>query len=230
MRGLEGAPGSEWAEADMPPHAGAGEIDLQAPPEDGVRKWLVAAATEAEVAALPRDHPALLAVLITGAGKTAAAVAVSAALARLDDPTSIGVINVGTAGGLDDTGARLRWPSTAWAWDLDAASLNALGIPARGQLALSGGDGAVIATGDRFVAGGSLRTALQARAALVDMECYAVAAACHAFGTPVRAVKWVSDAADESASDDWSVAVPRGAAVLAEATVDFLDRFRPDPA
>ncbi len=172
---------------------------------------------------MPRDHPGLLGVLITGAGKTAAAIAVTTALARLPDPTSIGVLNVGTAGGLDSVGPSLRRPSKAWAWDLDAASLLALGIPVQDQVPLDGGDGSVIASGDTFIADEVRRAALRKHATIVDMECYAVAMACQAFGTPVRALKWVSDSAGESAASDWSAAVPYGAAVLGEAVGDLLD-------
>ncbi len=186
-------------------------------------KWLVVAATEIEVAAVPHDHPGILDILITGAGKTAAAVSLTTALARLSDPTSIGVLNVGTAGGLDSEGPPLRRPSTAWAWDLDAAGLLALGIPVQDRVTLDGGDGSVIASGDMFVADEARRAELRKNATIVDMECYAVAMACRAFGTPVRALKWVSDEASESAVSDWTTAVQHGSTVLGEAVRDLLD-------
>lgn len=186
-------------------------------------KWLVAAATEVEASAVPRDHPRVLDVLITGAGKTAAAVSLAVALARLPDPRAVGVLNVGTAGGLEPGGPALWRPSEAWAWDLDAASLRTLGIPVRDRVPLDGGDGSVIASGDTFVADAARREQLRAQASIVDMECFAVASACHAFGTPVRALKWVSDAADESAADDWNASVGHGARTLGEAVREVLD-------
>jgi adenosylhomocysteine nucleosidase len=186
-------------------------------------KWLVAAATEVEAAAVPRDHPQLLDVLITGAGKTAAAVCLAAALARLPDPRAVGVLNVGTAGGLVPDGRSLWRPSEAWAWDLDAAGLRTLGIPVQDRVPLDGGDGSVIASGDTFVADAARRDQLRVRASIVDMECFAVALACQAFGTPVRALKWVSDTADESASADWSASVDHGARTLGAAVREVLD-------
>lgn len=186
-------------------------------------KWLVVAATELELRAVPRFHPRLVDTLICGAGKTAAAVATTATLARMADTSQVGVLNVGTAGGLHATGPALVRPSSAWAWDLDAAALVALGIPVTDRLALAGGDGSVVASGDTFVEDPALRTALAAHACVVDMECYAIAAACDAFGVPLHAIKWVSDRADENARGVWNDAAEHGSQLLGEAVRQVLD-------
>ena len=190
-------------------------------------RWIVTAATPVELSHVPPDHPAVLGTVVTGAGKTASAVAVTAALARvacrMPSLNGVGVLNVGTAGSLDGRAGGVARPSRAWAWDLDAASLTALGIPVEDEVALDGGDGSVIATGDRFVCDAALARTLAGRAGLVDMECYAVALAARSFGVPVRAVKWISDPADESAASLWGDAAARGAAELRDAVLDALE-------
>ena len=74
----------------------------------------------------------------------------------------------------------------------------------------------MLATGDRFVAGGPLRDRLTTMADLVDMEGYAVAAAGATLGVPTRLVKHVSDPADETAGDTWVEGVDSCSRVLAE--------------
>ena len=75
------------------------------------------------------------------------------------------------------------------------------------------GDGTVLASGDAFISDAVARQQLAERAQLVDMEGYAVAYACQRLGVPVRLVKHVSDAADESALD-WPEVVDASARVL----------------
>jgi nucleoside phosphorylase len=82
-------------------------------------------------------------------------------------------------------------------------------------LTLQQGDSTVLASGDVFVTDPVVRDALAARAHLVDMEGYAVAFACARLGVPVRLIKHVSDAADESALE-WPALVDRSARVLGE--------------
>ena len=71
----------------------------------------------------------------------------------------------------------------------------------------------MLATGDVFVTDAGVRSALAARADLVDMEGYAVAWACRQAGVPVRLVKHVSDNADAAAMD-WPALVDASARVL----------------
>jgi len=72
------------------------------------------------------------------------------------------------------------------------------------------------------VQGGPLREALEQRADLVDMEGYAVAAACRLAEVPVRLVKLVSDDADEHALTNWVDSVRDHARTLAHWVDDHI--------
>jgi adenosylhomocysteine nucleosidase len=169
---------------------------------------LVVAATEAEAAYVPRGLP----VVITGLGKTAAAVATTRALAGVD-PARTRVLNVGTAGALRDGLEGLHLPGLVLNHDMNAEAIRALGYDPAERLVIDGGDGTVLASGDVFVTDPALRGALARRADLVDMEGYAVAYACRQLGVAVQLVKHVSDNADASALD-WPRLVDRSARVL----------------
>lgn len=174
------------------------------------RRWLVVAATRAEAAYIP-DH---LPLVITGIGKTAAAVAVTRALATYDDLTGLTVVNVGTAGALRDEVTGLHEVGTVVNHDMSADLVRGLGYDPRERLVV--GDGPVVlASGDVFVTDPVVRTRLAASAALVDMEGYAVAYATQAFDVPAVLVKHVSDNADESALD-WVAMVDRSARALGD--------------
>lgn len=160
--------------------------------------------------------------LITGIGKVDAAIAVTEVLGRHpagDRPT---VVNIGTAGALRGRpgpgGAAVASggvyvPSEVLNHDLSADVLRSLGYPAQERISLPGGDGSVLATGDVFVSDPVLRDTLAVRADLVDMEGFAVAAACARMGVTCRLVKHVSDHADESAMD-WPAQVDASARIL----------------
>lgn len=169
---------------------------------------LVVAATVAEAAHVPRHLP----VMITGLGKTAAAVATTRALAEMD-PARTCVVNVGTAGALHDGLEGLHLPGVVLNHDMNAEAIRALGYDPEERLILEGGDGMVLASGDVFVTDAVVRRALARRADLVDMEGYAVAYACRRMGVTVRLVKHVSDNADASAMD-WPRLVGYSARVL----------------
>ena len=171
---------------------------------------LVVAALHEEVAHLPTGVD----VLVTGVGKTRAATALSHRLAVGRRPDA--VVNLGTAGAVDGeiTGlVEVTWvtqhdfPYTALegliaqpverGYALEAtAAPRALAEPPAGVIAL--------ATGDVFVSDGEHAQRLSAQGIhLVDMEAFALAAACAAFGVPMRCVKVVSDSADEAAGESW---------------------------
>ncbi len=177
---------------------------------------VVAAASEA--AHLRADVP----VVLTGIGKTAAAVAVTRALAALGDLRDVVVINLGTAGALRPGVVGLQEPVAVLNHDLSAAAIRALGHDPRERLELRAGAGPVLATGDVFVADPLVRDELAQRADLVDMEGYAVAYACAEFGVPVRLLKHVSDNADEGALD-WAALVDVSAKALASGLDDLLN-------
>lgn len=175
---------------------------------------LVVAATRAEAARVPDG----LRVVVTGIGKTAAAVATTHALAGADPARTL-VVNIGTAGALRPGLEGLHLPGAVLNHDMNADAIRALGYDPRERLDVDGGDATVLASGDVFVTDPGVRDALAARAHLVDMEGYAVAYACRRMGFPVRLVKHVSDNADETALD-WPDVVAASAEVLG----DWLSR------
>ena len=171
---------------------------------------LVVAATAAEAAHVPPRLP----VVLTGLGKTAAAVATTRALAGVD-PARTYVVNIGTAGALRAGLDGLHLPGTVLNHDMNADAIRALGYDPEERLVVDGGDTTVLASGDVFVTDPAVRDLLAQRADLVDMEGYAVAYACRRMGVAVRLVKHVSDNADASALD-WPRLVDRSARVLGE--------------
>jgi adenosylhomocysteine nucleosidase len=181
---------------------------------------LVVAATRAEAAHVPPD----LTVVITGLGKTAAAVATTRALADVDLARTR-VLNIGTAGALRNGLEGLHLPGVVLNHDMNADAIRALGYDPEDRLVLDGGDSTVLASGDVFVTDPAVRDLLARRADLVDMEGYAVAYACRRMGVPVRLVKHVSDNADASAMD-WPRLVDRSARILGA----WLEEHGRDPA
>ena len=169
---------------------------------------LVVSATEAEAAHVPAG----LEVVVTGIGKTAAAVLTTEALLRRvgDDVT---VVNIGTVGALRAGVRGLVLPSTVINHDINGDAIRALGYDPVDVLAIDGGDGSVLASGDVFVTDVAVRTRLASIAHVVDMEGYGVVYACRRLGVAVRLVKHVSDDADGSATD-WPARVGESARAL----------------
>ncbi|HJC61014.1 MAG TPA: nucleoside phosphorylase [Candidatus Dietzia intestinigallinarum] len=190
---------------------------------------LVVVALEQEARHFVTDFP----VLVTGVGKVRAALAVAHALAGGARPREL--VNVGTAGGLHPGMEGTHEIGVVFQHDFDDPALHAVTgrhdgpplelsatravTPTPRPLAPTAPGGTVapvLATGDRFVAGGPLRDRLVTMADLVDMEGYAVAAAGATLGVPTRLVKHVSDPADEHAGDTWVEGVDACSRVLAE--------------
>lgn len=180
---------------------------------------LVVSATEAEAAHVPAQYDTL----ITGIGKVAAAVAVTAALASYPEGSRPLVVNIGTAGALHSRHGGLYLPSTAINHDISSEVLRSLGHPVRDVLPVEDGDGTVLATGDSFVSDAEVRDALAARADLVDMEGFAIASAAAHLGARCRLVKHVSDHADDTAMD-WPKQIDHSAWLLAQWLTDTYGR------
>lgn len=169
---------------------------------------LVISATRAEAAYVPAG----VEVIVTGLGKTAAAVATARALAARSLDRVV-VLNIGTAGALRDGVVGLHEPGVVLNHDINADAIRALGYDPQERLVLDASRDAVLATGDVFVTDPVVRARLAQQAYLVDMEGYAVAWAAREFGVPLRMAKHVSDNADESAHD-WPSMVDRSAREL----------------
>jgi adenosylhomocysteine nucleosidase len=158
---------------------------------------LLVVALEEEAAHL---HVSELPVLVTGAGKVNAAIAVSVVLAE-HSPGS--VVNLGTAGALRDEFSGTHVISSVAQHDLDDAALFSLSGLHFGEPVHLAQSGARLVTGDVFVADDTTRARLAERADLVDMEGYAIARASLTAGVPVTLVKQVSDFAGEGAGRSW---------------------------
>lgn len=178
---------------------------------------LVVAATQAEAAYVPEGLP----VVITGMGKTHAAVETTRALLAYGDTTDLTVLNIGTAGALREEYAGLYLPSVVLNHDLSADAIRALGHDPEERIELGSGDGTVLASGDVFVTDPVVRAHLAEQAELVDMEAFGVALACRRLGVDLELVKHVSDNADEGALD-WPGLVDASAKVLGAWLVDRL--------
>ena len=144
-------------------------------------------------------HVSELPVLVTGAGKVNAAIAVASILAETS-PTR--VVNLGTAGALRDGLQGTHVIGSVRQHDLDDAGLFALAGLHFGP-AVELGDGPRLVTGDVFVSDAAVRDRLAQDADLVDMEGYAIARASLNAGVPVTLVKQVSDNANEDAGRSW---------------------------
>ncbi|TCC66232.1 nucleosidase [Kribbella pittospori] len=179
-------------------------------------EFVVVSAVVGEV----RYVPAGVDVVVTGVGKTAAAVATSRMLAGRDTSELV-VLNVGTTGALRDGLSGVYLPSTVINHDLNADAIRAIGLDPQEALHVEGGDGTVLASGDVFVTDPEVRARLAEQAHLVDMEAYGVVYACREYGVPVRVVKHVSDSADEAALD-WPALVDASAKVLGEWVSDYV--------
>jgi adenosylhomocysteine nucleosidase len=156
-------------------------------------------------------------VLLTGVGKVAAAAALASRLSTGPRPEL--VVNVGTAGALTDGFAGVHEVGVVTQHDFPYDAVVALVGDAGPRafrlhphappepLGTAGGPGdgtVVLGTGDAFVSDAAAAAELAARGLhLVDMEAYAVASTCAAFGVPMRCVKAVSDRADAEAADSW---------------------------
>lgn len=171
---------------------------------------LLVVALELEAIAL-RDLG--LPLLVTGAGKVNAAVAVATAI-NTARPREI--INLGTAGGLRDHVEGTHVVSTVLEHDIDDAAIHAIAdVHCSLPINLSR-EGLILATGDRFIADAAERALLAVVADMVDMEGYAIAKAAAHAGVDLTVVKHVSDQADETASRSWVDSVTHCSLQLAQ--------------
>ena len=160
---------------------------------------------------LPAKMVAPARVVYTGVGKVNAALAASAALAEFKPDLAI---NYGSAGAVTPGLSGLIECGRAVQRDMD---LRPLGTPL-GQTYGDApphdarwDDGPTVGTGDSFAA-----EAPELACDLVDMEAFALARACERAGVAFRCLKFVSDAADGGAAEDWEANKAKGARLFAE--------------
>ncbi|MET8505171.1 nucleosidase [Streptomyces sp. NPDC015232] len=172
---------------------------------------LLVLAVKEEAQHLDTDLP----VLLTGMGKVNAATALATVLGRGTRPSEI--VNLGTAGALRPGWTGTHVVGTVLQHDFDGELLASLtGETYGAPIVLPAGGDVVLATGDAFIADETSRARLAARAALVDMEGYALASAAALAGVPLRMVKHVSDEAGEGAARSWRESVAECARALAD--------------
>ncbi|MEV8585788.1 nucleosidase [Streptomyces sp. NPDC051180] len=172
---------------------------------------LLVVAVKEEAQFLDTDLP----VLLTGMGKVNAATALATVLAR--GPRPSGIVNLGTAGALRHGWTGTHVVGTVVQHDLDGELLATLtGETYGAPLTLPDGGEVVLATGDAFISDEAARARLAERAALVDMEGYALATAAGIAGVPLRIVKHVSDEAGDGAARSWRESVAECARALAD--------------
>jgi len=177
---------------------------------------LLVVALEEEAAHL---HISELPVLVTGAGKVNAAVAVASILGG-SSPSAI--VNLGTAGALKPDLVGIQVISRVTQHDLDDDALFDLVGLHFGEPVELDGAGLTLTTGDAFISDADARERLAQQADLVDMEGYAVAKAAIAAGVPVRIVKRISDTAESEAAKSWKESVDECAEDLGAWVREFL--------
>ena len=165
----------------------------------GARPVIVIALEEELPAALVPDWQ----IEICGVGKINAALHLSHIIHTVK-PAS--VINLGTAGGVTCAAGQLVEVGSVVQRDMD---LSPLGL-AKGETAFDrfpaeitlSSSGIVCGTGDNFV-----QDAPQIPCDIVDMELFALAKTCQFYDIPLRAFKYISDGADDTADTDWREAL-----------------------
>jgi len=145
-------------------------------------------------------HPLGLPILVTGAGKVNAAVAVATTIGE-QRPSSL--INLGTAGALRSGLNGSHVIARVTQHDLDDAALFSLTGLHFGEPLETAAEGLTLTTGDAFISDPAARDRLAEHADLVDMEGYALVRAATAARIPITLVKQVSDEAGDEAATSW---------------------------
>ncbi len=141
-------------------------------------------------------------VFVTGLGKVNAALTATKLI--MEHSPSL-VVNFGTAGSISNTYREGLVECTGFIQrDMDCSPLGfeKYVTPYEEGHYLIGTPEIVCGSGDSFMtdAGGLPASGVH----IVDMEAYAIAKVCREFGIPFRCFKYISDNADENASEHWS--------------------------
>ncbi len=152
--------------------------------------------------------------LITGVGKVNAAITLTRYLA--ENPKTPAVVNLGSAGGVGLGPGTVVQVDTLWQWDMRCEGLDfkrgttpfdqaPSHFHANHELTLEGVTEADCYTNDQFLDDPDL---LPPGPCVVEMEAFALAKVCYRFDIPFAAFKYVTDAADGAASEDWHDNLP----------------------
>jgi adenosylhomocysteine nucleosidase len=141
-------------------------------------------------------------VFVTGLGKVNAALQATKLI--LEHQPSL-VINFGTAGSVSSEYTHGLVECTGFVQrDMDCSPLGfaKYATPFEAGHHMIGVSGIICGTGDSFLTDvGGLP---EAGVDIVDMEAYAIAKVCRDLGVSFRCFKYISDAADENAGEDWN--------------------------
>jgi adenosylhomocysteine nucleosidase len=162
-------------------------------------------------------------VIYTGIGKVNAASAATLALLALRPQL---VINYGTAGKIHKMHNGLVEVAHVVQRDMMAMPLAPRGrTPFSPEVdRLSSGHGDVICgTGDSFVMSAD-PWLVENKVDIVDMELFAIAHACKRLGVPWRALKFITDEADDNAADHWQENIADGEELFWETLNGVLHR------
>ena len=195
----------------------AGVFDILGPELRAGRPLVIVAVAE-EAQAFAHRVPTL----VTGVGKVRAATATTWAVLAHSPGL---ILNVGTAGALRAgalAAGAVHEIGTVIQHDLNGQAIAALTGDDPAPPIVLAGEGPTLATGDRFISSPRARDELAARADLVDMEGYAVAAAARRLRVPVRLAKTISDDAGHDAAQSWSEALEAASHRLAAWLDDVL--------
>ncbi|MBR1122834.1 5'-methylthioadenosine nucleosidase [Bradyrhizobium lablabi] len=148
-------------------------------------------------------------VVFSGVGKINAAIATAESLLRRRRAL---VVNYGTCGKISKGLHGLVEISRVVQRDMMAMPLAPRGVTpyCEDHILESGRAGAVCGTGDSFVTSDDPWLAANS-VDVVDMELFAIASVCKRFGVPWRAFKYVTDAADDAAHEQWNANCAPGA-------------------
>ncbi len=193
---------------------------------DSASRTIFVAAVDGEVDFLPADAP----LLITGIGTINAALTVTDYLARAAERGELPerVVNVGTVGSLHDGLDGVFEIEQVIKHDFNLlieSDIHRYLLPETFELETTGKlPVQSLATGDHFVTDTATRERLAQTSGLVDMEGYAIAAACARFGVPLTMLKQVSDPANEETIGAWAGSLSRASQQLHDAcqTLDLL--------
>jgi adenosylhomocysteine nucleosidase len=169
----------------------------------------------------PSLVPAGIRVVYTGVGKINASIAVTNEINSYKPEL---IVNFGTAGGINSRATRLCTIKEVVQRDMIAIPLAERGVTPfdetpRKLKSISGEFSC--ATGDSFVIG-SDPWLIQEKIDLVDMELFAIAKACNKFQIPWRAVKYITDNADQNAAENWSVNLERASLAFLEVAEELF--------
>jgi adenosylhomocysteine nucleosidase len=160
---------------------------------------------------LPRNVLPDWTIIYTGVGKVNASISAGKAIAAYQPEI---ILNYGTAGSLVPSIQGLIEIGQFIERDMDVEALGfAKGLtPFEEDIAISFGyDGVRCGTGDQFV------TSTPAiKTEVVDMEAYALAKCARFYSCDFRALKYISDMADDTAPDDWQSNQTKGAQLFVE--------------